>query len=221
VVKERGARVEQKLALVRAASETIQQAPLLTRDEPVDLTATFSMYAGPPAPGNAALIYLEDLARLDELSLVYARMDGSKVVATCASFVGTERYPWDAQAPESAPSSGTGYSANRYFDVCEKLDTLFVVRTRALAKPSPGKPSAGEQKRLEFEGGFIDTDVLVFDLAAKKQIGGLRVSAESDEKLDGASAFEVEFDLQYNLQKALVAKLKQHMPKVSVPGGPR
>jgi len=218
VVKERGPRVEQKLALVKGVGEVLGKTPLLEKDEPADSTASFNLSSGTPTPTNAALVYAEDLRDLDELGLVYARVDGSGLVSTCSAFVHTERYPWDPVHPERAPTSGTGYTAGKHFDVCEKLETLFVLRTRAFLRPSVGRvsESAGRQ---EFDGGLIDADLLVFDLAQKRKVAGLRVKAESDEKLDGATEREVEFDLQWNLQKAVTAALKQHMPKVTVVGG--
>lgn len=217
VVKERGARVEQKLALVRAVNEELAKTPLLEKDEPSDVRASFNMKASYPDPANAALVYAEDLRELDELGLVYARADGTKIVNTCSAFAHTERYPWDPLHPSDAPLGGTGYTAQKHFDVCEKLDYLLVLRTRAFGKPSIGRSASGRQ---EFDGGFVDADLLLFDLAQKKKLGGVRVQAESAEKLDGASEFEVEFDLQWNLQKAVTAALKQHMPNVTALGGP-
>ena len=217
VVKERGPGVEQKLALVRGLAEETTKTPLLDKDEPVDLRATIYMKSGTPGAANAALRYVEDLRELDELGLVYARVAGSDVVNTCSALVHTERQPWDPRHPEAAPASGTGYSGTKYFDLCEKLDFVFVIRTRGFARPSVGRSGA---VRPEFDGGFVDAEVLAFDLANKRRVGGFRVQAESDEKLDGATAFEVEFDLQWNLQKALTAGFKQHMPNVKVEGGP-
>lgn len=217
VVKERGPRVEQKLALVRAVAEEATKAPLIDKDEPADLQATITMKSGTPAAANAALIHVEDLRELDELGVVYARVGGSDIVNTCSSLVHTERLPWDPRSPETPPGSGTGYSGTKYFDVCEKLDFVFVIRTRAFARPSVGRTGAS---RPEFDGGFIDAEVLAFDLANERRVGAFRVQAESDERLDGATAFEVEFDLQWNLQKALTAGFKQNMPKVTVDGGP-
>ncbi|GMV16140.1 MAG: hypothetical protein HS104_31620 [Polyangiaceae bacterium] len=216
VVKQRGPAVEQRLALVRGVSEELARTPLLDKDEPADVKASFNMKSGYPDAANAVLVYAEDLRELDELGLVYARVDGTKILNTCSAFVHTERYPWDPLHPDDAPLSGTGYTANKHFDVCEKLDFLFVLRTRAFVRPSIGRDAGGRQ---EFDGGFVGADLLVFDLAQKKKLGGLRVQAESAEKLEGATAFEVEFDLQWNLQQALQAALKQHMPNVTVLGG--
>lgn len=217
VVKERGPRVEQKLASVRSVASELEKLPLLAGDEPAALTASFNLTSATPEPANAAIVYAEDLRELDELGLVYARVDGSKIVNTCSAFVHTERHPWDPLHPEATPSSGMGWGATKHFDVCEKLEYLFVLRTRAFARPSVGR--AG-QARAEFDGGFVDADLLVFDLTKKSRVGGLRVQAESGEKLDGASALEVEFDLQWNLQKAIVAATKKHMPAVKALGGP-
>lgn len=217
VVKARGPRVEQKLALVRGVAEELGRTPLLEKDEPADVRASFNMKSTYPDSANAVLVYAEDLRELDELGLVYARVNGSKILNTCAAFVHTERHPWDPLHPNDAPLSGTGYAANKHFDVCDKLDYLLVLRTRAFARPSIGRAASGRQ---EFDGGFVDADLLVFDLGQKKKLGGLRVQAESEEKLEGASEFEVEFDLQWNLEKALKAALKQHMPNVTIVGGP-
>ena len=217
VVKERGPRVEQKISAVKAVGDELSKTPLLDKDEPANLKASFQMTSGTPAPANAALVYAEDLRELDELGLVYARVSGTQLVNTCAAFVHTERHPWDPLHPEAAPSSGTGYTATKHFDLCEKLDFLLVLRTRGFVKPSVGRAGSSRQ---EFDGGWIDADLLVFDLASKKKVGGVRVQAESSEQLEGASAFEVEFDLQWNLQKAVVAALKQHLPNVEVKGGP-
>ncbi|MCC6898326.1 MAG: hypothetical protein IT377_05090 [Polyangiaceae bacterium] len=217
VVKARGPRVEQKLAAVKAVGEELQKTPLLDKDEPANVKASFQMTSGTPTPANAALVYTEDLRDLDELGLVYARVSGTNLVNTCSAFVHTERHPWDPLHPEAAPASGTGFTATKHFDVCEKLDFLFVLRTRAFVRPSVGRAGSS---RSEFDGGWVDADLLVFDLAAKKKVGGLRVQAESSEQLEGGSAFEVEFDLQWNLQKAVTLALKNHMPNVTVVGGP-
>lgn len=216
VVRERGPAVERRLALVRGVSEELARTPLLEGDEPADVKTSLNFESSYPAPANAVLVYAEDLRDLDELGLVYARVDGTKILNTCSAFVHTERYPWDPLHPDDPPLSGTGYAATRHFDVCEKLDFLFVLRTRAFVRPSIGRDAGG---RREFDGGFVSADLLVFDLARAKKLGGLRVQAESAEKLEGATAFEVEFDLQWNLQQALRAALKQHMPNVTVLGG--
>ncbi len=168
VVKERGAKVEQKLTLVRAVAEELPKTPLLEKNEPASVTATVSFEWPPSKPLNAAIAYAEDFRDLDELGLVYARVGGSTLVNQCSAYVHTEREPW-------------------------------VGRTTS----NPVKP--------EFDGGFVDVDVLVFDLAQKKRVAGLRVQAESSEKLEEAQAFNVEFDLQYNLQKALAAALKSEL----------
>ncbi|MBK7584802.1 MAG: hypothetical protein IPI67_32015 [Myxococcales bacterium] len=220
VVKERGAKVEAKLVQVRALGEELNRTPLLTQDEPTKVQVTLGMAAGgyPSAKITAALTYAEDLRDLDELGLVYARVNESSLVNQCAANVHTEREPWDPLFPSSPPASGTGYSATRRFDACERLTHLFVLRTRAFARPSPGRTNPATQGQ-EFDAGFIDVDVLIFDLAEKRRVGGLRVQAESDVKLDGATEFKVEFDLQYNLEKAIVASLKKNAPNVTVVGG--
>lgn len=210
VVKERGAKVEQKLTLVRAVAEELPKTPLLEKNEPASVTATVSFEWPPSKPLNAAIAYAEDFRDLDELGLVYARVGGSTLVNQCSAYVHTEREPWDPLHPEATPASGTGYSAEKRFDACEKLDYLFVLRTRAFSKPSVGRTTSNPVKP-EFDGGFVDVDVLVFDLAQKKRVAGLRVQAESSEKLEEAQAFNVEFDLQYNLQKALAAALKSEL----------
>jgi hypothetical protein len=138
-------RIEVKLEQARAVGKALASQAVLI-DDRLPLPKAVLGYGWPAEkPSNAAFIYAEDFASLDQLGWVYARAQSAGLVQRCSSLLHTEREPWDPRRPATAPGPGFGFEAQKLFDACEKLEYLFVIRTRAFARPSEGRrqsPSA-------------------------------------------------------------------------------
>lgn len=231
-----GAKVEQKLATVARVGAMVPTTPLLERDAVEGSPGLVLQGIDAKPGGNAAVIYVEDFRELTELGLVYARMDHSALVPTCAALVRTQREPWSAEQPDRAPSTGFGYSASKKFEACEALDYLLVVRTLAFAKPAvlprtstwsechsrptdAGTSDGGaltdagaESWASNFEGGYLKAEVLVFSLDGPRLVGGFRFEAESTETVSSASALALETNLESNVTAAFVGAASRAMP---------
>jgi hypothetical protein len=109
-------------------------------------------HAGPPLVlewssvrlpvGNAAFVHAEDLEVPDELGYVYARLEKSDVMSDCASIVRRGHRVFDPAKPTSYVSIPLAFLAVDHFEACEAVQTLLVVRTVELTRPSVPAPVA-------------------------------------------------------------------------------
>jgi hypothetical protein len=220
-----GAKVEQKLAAVGRVGAVLPATPVLDHDGVEGSPRVVVKKGIDPEPGgNAAVIYVEDLRDLTELSLVYARMEPARLVPNCAALVRTHREPWDAKSPSQTPPSGWGYTASKRFEACSTLEYLLVIRTLAFAKPSsPSSPSgvtadaggatdAGSEATSVFYGGYGKAEVLVFALDGPRLLGGFRFEAESSEKLGDTGELTLEADFERQWKAAFTAAASRTLP---------
>jgi len=126
-------KVEAKLPQIKAVGEALAKTPPLGATIPIQAKLRLSLDYFPRATDNAAVIYAEDFRNLDELGLVKNRMAYANLVSRCSAAVHTEREPWNPSAPGSIPPGISGSTAARAYAVCEKLEYLVVLRTRAFA----------------------------------------------------------------------------------------
>jgi hypothetical protein len=137
-VAEHGPPIEAKLAVWPKIREKVATMPRLEADE--------VRHEGPPLVlewssvrlpvGNAAFVHAEDLEVPDELGYVYARLEKSDVMSDCASILRRGNRVFDPAKPTSYVSIPLAFLAIDHFEACEAVQTLLVVRTVELTRPS-------------------------------------------------------------------------------------
>ena len=232
-------RVEAKLEQVHAVGKALAAQPPLAEDRLPLPKAQLGYGWSATKPANAAFIYAEDFASLDELGWVYGRAKNVNLVQRCSSLLHTEREPWDPGDPDTAPHPGFGFEAGKIFEACENLEYLFVIRTRAFAKPSEARrhqpvvaavgdagresdagPEAGtsgdsQSRDFDFDGGYLDAEILVFELASARFMGGFRFQVESSSTLRGeATAGVVREDFRTRVSGELARVVHERAPEV-------
>jgi len=276
-------KLQAKLEQIQKLEAVVKATPLQERELPTKAKISLTSFPEIGAPGNATLVYAEDFANLDQIGFVTARVRTANLVPTCSAGLHTERTPWSPDYPSSTPSGLSGYKAEDDYAACERLEYVFVVRTRALAKPEllpvgpsldigpsdagadgeagsdagpleGGTPDAGSPKRLKstklgrgrldaglldagsdaaldagvdaeagaaatvphryrFRGGYLDAEVLVFELAGTRLVGSFRFQAESSAKVEGhEKGSEVEEDFARQIGAALAEAANRNMP---------
>lgn len=217
-------KVEAKLEEIRAVGKKLADTPAI--EGPKTPPGSVEIVLGEPrsVKGNAALLYAEDFANLDELGFVYGRIAHTDVVPNASAFLHTEREPWNPATPETIPTGVAGMRAEGYYAVVEGLDHLAVIRTRAFAKPladaaGPPKDAGADasELRVGFSGGYLDAELLLFRLSGAELVGGTRFQAESSESWSGDLGERVlESDFRANAETALVAAAERIGPNVKV-----
>lgn len=230
----RGAQVEQVLTRAKAVGVALSQAPSPAPAAASSPTASLA-FTQPGRSGNAALIYAEDFDDFDELGLVYARLPGASLVSRCSAAVHTERAPWDPAQPDRAPSAVFGSEGERIYDACERLEYLFVIRTDAFVRPTAARVAAAppasaapaatragsapepERRYYEFDGGWVEGELLAFSLSEARLLGATRFQATSSERLSSMpSEHELETDLAAAVEAASKEALRTGFPSVTV-----
>ncbi len=130
--------IEAKLVEIEAVGKVVGGTPTLAKDADPGVEMGIVLSDDYSAKGNAALLYVEDLGNLDELGFVYARLYEADLVQRCSAAMHTEHKPWDPKRPESTPSGASGSTTARWYKLCEGLEYIAVLRTRAFAKPQEG-----------------------------------------------------------------------------------
>lgn len=205
VIAEYKPKVEPQLAKLAAIRAAARGAPPVAADD-VDING--------PAPrigvtdvdehANVAIEYLEDLDDPTALGNVPFRILGSGSMNRCAAIFATHRYPYDPLVG-TIPDEIPWYVAQSNLKHCEVVRYVFVIRSLAYASPSAvrdstgpcpnpsgsnpdaGAPDAGARAKCEvFDGGYLNAEVLVFDMKSGAQIGGFRFTAESSPRIDVA-----------------------------------
>ena len=204
-IQEHKARVEAKLEQIKALREAAIAEPFVTSEAPSPLDPKPAVPAGDyiiTHASNAAVVYLEDLNKLDEFGNIPYRMDGTGSVNRCASTLSTHREPYDPILEKNPPDAVSAYKAKDYFEHCEALTYLYVIRSLAMTAPGvvedvsgkcPNEPESipGADAGIalgatckRFQGGKLKAEVLIFDIAKKQKVGAFRFSAENSSRID-------------------------------------
>lgn len=238
--QHRGA-VEAKLPELQRVGTVLAKTPPLEGAMATTAKLSLSLDYFPRETDNAAIIYAEDFASLDELGLVKNRLAHAQLVSECSAALHTERYPWDPLTPDKPPGGITGSRARRVYAVCVRLDYLVVIRTRAFAPVSAdlspptgaGSASAGDAGTVaaagadagtadarsssvtrSFSGGYLDAEALIFDVRAARLIGGFRFEAQSSPTLQAARSEKVaKSELERDFTRRILAALKDGFAK--------
>jgi hypothetical protein len=221
--------VEARLALIKNVGAALAKAPPLDSAIPTSAKLSLTLHHFPRPTDNATIIYAEDFRNLDELGLVRNRMPQATLVSECSAALHTERHPWNPLAHASVPGGFSGYRARGIYPVCAKLEYLVVIRTRAFAPVSvdaptanPGdaaasKPGASSPSQ-SFLGGYLDAEVLIFELGSARLVGGFGFEAESSstqkaQRSAGAARHALEADFARRVLAALEEGLAKHAPQ--------
>ena len=161
------------------------------------------------------------------------RILGSGSVNRCAAILSTHRYPYDpnlGKVPDEIP----WYLADDNLKHCEAIRYLFVIRSLAYASPHAIKESTGPcpapdagpssttntTKCQVYDGGYLQAEVLVFDLQNGAHLGGFRFTAESSPRLDialNSDRFALQAsDFSFKIRSAFNEAAQHNVPSFSV-----
>ena len=92
---------------------------------------------------------------------------------------------------------------------CTKLKYLWVVRTTKVAKPKPGATAvANKTATTSFTAGAVDGEVLGYEIATGKLLGGYRFSARNSPTPEGANTGNADDVLEKDLTKNVTAAIQ-------------
>lgn len=147
---------------------------------------------------NAMFVYAEDLARPGRASEVPLRTKDSTPLLQCGSLLDSGALFFATEHTRLTPSVAQGY-----LSACERLRFVLVIRGREFRAP---QVETGERK---FVSGFYRAEVLTFDLATGKSLGGFEVSARNDEDLTVVSGEDREQRVLRNFEGAINSALRE------------
>ncbi len=242
VITEHRPKVEAQLAKVNAIRETLRATPAVTVDD-------VTIPGPPPRIGvtdvdehaNVAIEYVEDLEDLNSWGAVPFRIMGSGSMNRCAAALSTHRYVYDPIVG-TVPTEIPWYTADDHFKHCEGVRYLFVIRSLAYVSPTvvressgpcpepssgsgadAGAPDAGPKSTAKckvYDGGYLQAEVIVFDVQNGTRLGGFRFSAESSPRLDiglsSDSAALQASDFAFKIRSAFNEAAQQNVPSFSV-----
>jgi hypothetical protein len=233
-----------KLAGIRAAAKA---APLVTADEvhingPPPKIGVFDV----DEHVNVAIEYMEDLEDLQAFGNVPYRIAGSGSMNRCAAALATHRKPYDPMIG-NVPDEVPWYTAEDNFKHCEGVRYVFVIRSLAYSSPSGVRDSSGAcpnpssnnaldagapppqvdagaanaaKKCDVFTGGYLNADVLVFDIKSGTQLGGFRFTAESSLRVDIGTSSDssalLANDFAFKIRTAFTEAAQKWVPSFAV-----
>lgn len=244
VITEHKAQVEPQLAKLTAIRAAARAAPALTTDD-VNLNGPAPKIGVTDVDehANVAIEYLEDLDDPTALGNVPYRILGSGSMNRCSAALAYHRYPYNPMLG-SVPDELPWYVADGYLKHCAIVRYLFVIRSLAYAGPSdtrqssgpcpnpstndaldagvsPSNPDAGVLSPCKvYNGGYLQAEVLVFDMKTSANIGGFRFVAESSPKIDVGGSSEhasvVASDFGLKVRTAFNEAAQKHVPGFTV-----
>jgi len=195
--KRRAALFEVVLANIKKIDPS--KAPPLTTDTniPGGRPPSLSGYT-PDEDDESVLVYREDLADLSKVpdipfSAPHGRQDG------CQFSLREVKTKKDAE-----------YFTKETLRGCTKLRYLWVVRTTKVVKPKPGASAVDRSRKTEttsFGSGAVDGEVLGYEIATGKLVGGYRFSARNSSTPEGANTGNPDAVLEKDLTKNVVAAI--------------
>jgi hypothetical protein len=160
---------EHKTALEAKFQEIHQLEPTVAA---ADRNASDTLASPPPAivlepesKANAAVIHVEDLKDPAAQASVALRTLRTKQLGECGSILRKKKYLTTLSDPIPKVAAS-------YFEQCEAVRYLFVLRTF-----EHEAPQALDDK--SFTPGRFEGDILVYELATKKSLGGFKISVKS------------------------------------------
>jgi hypothetical protein len=245
VISEHKSRVEPKLALLPKIRDLARSAPAVTVDH-VEINGPGPKIGVVDIDEmiNAAIEYIEDLEDSTAFGNVPHRILGSGSLNRCAAILANHRYPYDpliGTIPQEIP----WYVADSQLRHCVEARYVFVIRSLGYSSPTAAQMSAGacppasSSDSLDggvfdagsddagvrpackvFNGGYLNADVLVFDLEKGTHLGGFRFTAESSPKVDIAGHTDTTAplyaDFSLKLRLAFHEAAQKHVPSFSV-----
>ena len=242
IITEHKAKVEPQLAKLATFRDVARAAPPVTNDDvAINGPAPKIGVTDVDEHVNVAIEYLEDLADLTALGNVPHRILGSGSMNRCAAIFATHRYPYNPMLP-FVPEEIPSYVADDNLKHCEAVRYVFVIRSLAYAAPSSSRDSTGVCPNSYttapadagasdagptavanckvFDGGYLNADVLVFDINSGVLLGGFRFTAENAARIDiGASsnpATAVTADFAVKIHTAFKEAAQKHVPSFTV-----
>ncbi|MFO0546763.1 MAG: hypothetical protein U0271_00180 [Polyangiaceae bacterium] len=212
-LKEHGARVEARVSAVRAVAEDMRTQPFVT-DGAMDFdgAGVAVTFGRTRADATGLVIHEEDLAHLDELGAVFARVPQTKVVAECTAILEHRTHPWDPLEPTRWTSTLDGSFSKAVFERCEAAKYLLVVRTLELVRPSVlGKECA--HTPCKFSSGHVRGEVHLYSLDPVKHHGAALFEAESSE--NASISLGTEVDLAHASARSIAASVTALAPKAT------
>jgi hypothetical protein len=246
VITEHKATVEPQIAKLAAIRTAAKAAPLVTADDvhingPPPKIGVFDV----DEHANVAIEYLEDLEDLRALGNVPYRIAGSGSMNRCAAIFATHRRPYNPMVG-GVPDEVPWYSADSDLKHCEVVRYVFVIRSLAYASPSGVRDSSGacpnpssdnaldagapppqadagaaSAKNCDvFTGGYLNADVLVFDIKSGTQLGGFRFTAESSTRVDIGTSSDssalLANDFAFKIRTAFTEAAQKWVPSFAV-----
>jgi hypothetical protein len=200
VVNEHRAPLEAKLASIRELGPAVSAAERTASDsfqapaEPVLLE--------PDSKANAAVVHAEDLRDPAELAAVAVRTIRARRLGECGSILRRKKYV-------STLSDPIPKVAESYFEGCEAVKYVFVVRTFEHQDPQ----SLGDDN---FTPGRFEGDVLLYEVASKKAFGGFKVSVQSSRSVtvggEAQTSDRLSSDFEANVFVAIDDAIRAHLP---------
>lgn len=210
-LKEHEHNVRPTLDGAKQVAEDIKKLPFITESKlDIDGDGLEVVFSGRSKPSTALIVHEEDLASIDELGAVYARVPQSRTLAECAAIVLHGTHPWDPFKPKYWTSSLDGWFADRPLTRCGSAKYLLVVRTIELVKASViGKECSSTQ--CKFSSGYVRGEVHVYGLSPVAHLGAAQFEAENGEKVNVQLGTEVE--LAHQIAKQIASSVKNLAPK--------
>lgn len=193
VLARRRPAVEQAFAAMATAAGPVAAAPeqaaasLAPPEVPLDLRRT------------AAFVHLEDLAAPGTPKALPVRTLDAEVLLHCGALLSKKTFfqPLNPRVNVKAADAALGR--------CVELRYLLVIRGRRYAAPV-----ADELQKL-FAPGVFEGDVVVYDLAASRVLGGFPFSVTNERTLQVPEGEPQVARLQRNLEALLYAQLRARL----------
>lgn len=156
----------------------------------------------PESRANAAVIHAEDLRDPAELAAVAVRTIRAQRLGECGSILRRKKYV-------STLSDPIPKVAESYFEQCEAVRWVFVVRTFEHQDPLSLDDDS-------FTPGRFEGDVLLYEVATKKSFGGFKISVQSSRSVtvagEASNSDRLASDFEANVFVAIDDEIRKHLP---------
>jgi hypothetical protein len=205
VLARRRSSVEQAFGAIAAAAATVAAAAPHEQPTLAPLEAKLDLRT------NAAFVHAADLAAPGEAQPLPVRTLDSEVLLHCGSLLTKKTFfqPLQPRVNVKAADAALGR--------CVDLRYLLVIRGRQYRAP------VVDELQQAFAPGRFEGDVVVFDLATKRVLGGYPFSVENERTLQVPEGEPQVARLQRNLEALLYAQLRARLESLApgaVPAAP-
>lgn len=200
VVSEHRTPLEAKLAQIHQLEPVLNAAERSASD--TFQVPTEPVLLEPESKGNAAVIHAEDLRDPAELAPVAVRTIRAQRLGECGSILRRKKYV-------STLSDPIPKVAESYFEQCEAVRFVFVVRTFEHQDPQSVDNDS-------FTPGRFEGDVLLYEVATKKSFGGFKISVKSSQSVsvvgEANNGDRLASDFEANVFVAIEDAIRSHLP---------